>query len=61
VSLPGLAVHSPIEHQHLLRAMDALVAQQVGVDKVIAGLLRPLKKPVLHISNLFKFPDPLLL
>ena len=42
VSLPGLAGHSPIEHQHLLRAMDALVAQQVGVDKVIAGLLRPL-------------------
>ena len=32
----------PIEHQHLLRAMDALVAQQAGVDKVISGLLRPL-------------------
>lgn len=42
VSLPGLTGHSPIEHQHLLRAMDALVAQQAGVDKVIAGLLRPL-------------------
>lgn len=41
VSLPG--VHSDtIEHQHLLRAMDALVAQQDAVDKVLSGLLRPL-------------------
>lgn len=41
VSMPALPIE-PIEHQHLLRAMDALVAQQAGVDKVIAGMLRPL-------------------
>ena len=41
VSMPALPPE-PIEHQHLLRAMDALVAQQSGVDKVISGLLRPL-------------------
>ena len=41
VSMPALPPES-IEHQHLLRAMDALVAQQAGVDKVISGLLRPL-------------------
>jgi hypothetical protein len=41
VSMPGLSAE-PIEHQHLLRAMDALVAQQAGVDKVVSGLLRPL-------------------
>jgi hypothetical protein len=41
VSMPALPA-LPIEHQHLLRAMDALVAQQSGVDKVISGLLRPL-------------------
>jgi transposase len=41
VSIPGLSTQ-PIEHQHLLRAMDALVTQQAGVDKVICSLLRPL-------------------
>jgi hypothetical protein len=41
VSMPALPPE-PIEHQHLLRAMDALVAQQASVDKVISGLLRPL-------------------
>ena len=41
VSMPALPSEA-IEHQHLLRAMDALVAQQAGVDKVISGLLRPL-------------------
>ena len=41
VSLPGLS-HEPVEHQHLLRAMDALLAQQDDVDKVLSGLLRPL-------------------
>lgn len=41
VSMPGLSAE-PIEHQHLLRAMDALVASQAGVDKVVSGLLRPL-------------------
>ena len=41
VSLPGLG-HEPVEHQHFLRAMDALLAQQDGVDKVLSGLLRPL-------------------
>ena len=41
VSLPGLS-QEPVEHQHLLRAMDALLAQQDDVDKVLSGLLRPL-------------------
>lgn len=41
VSMPGLSAE-PMEHQHLLRAMDALVAQQAGVDKVFSALLRPL-------------------
>ena len=41
VSMPSLSAE-PIEHQHLLRAMDALVASQAGVDKVVSGLLRPL-------------------
>lgn len=41
VSLPGLSVQT-VEHQHLLRAMDALVDQREAVEKVVAGLLRPL-------------------
>lgn len=41
VSLPGMAITS-VEHQHLLRAMDALVNQREAVEKVVAGLLRPL-------------------
>ena len=31
-----------IEHQHLLRAMDALVEHQDEVEQVLASLLRPL-------------------
>jgi hypothetical protein len=41
VSLPG-AVPDVIEHQHLLRAMDAMVAHQDEVDGVLASLLRPM-------------------
>ncbi len=41
VSLPHLELES-VEHHHLLRAMDALIAHQTEVDGVIAGLLRPL-------------------
>ena len=41
VTLPGLALES-IDHQHLLRAMDALVEHKDAVDGVMAGLLRPL-------------------
>ncbi len=41
VSLPGSMAES-IEHQHLLRAMDALVEHQDQVDEVLASLLRPL-------------------
>ena len=40
VSLPGTVVQS-IEHQHLLRAMDALVEHHDAVEAVLAGLLRP--------------------
>ena len=39
VSLPGTVVQS-IEHQHLLRAMDALVEHHDAVEAVLAGLLR---------------------
>ena len=41
VSLPGITLES-IDHQHLLRAMDALVEHKDAVDGVMAGLLRPL-------------------
>ena len=41
VTLPGTALES-IDHQHLLRAMDALVQHKEAVDGVMAGLLRPL-------------------
>ena len=41
VSLPG-AFDGAIEHQHLLRAMDALVEHQDEVEVVLASLLRPL-------------------
>ena len=41
VSLPGCAVEAT-EHQHLLRAMDALVEQQDAVEAVISALVRTL-------------------
>jgi len=41
VTLPGSMAQS-IEHQHLLRAMDAMVEHQDEVDAVLASLLRPL-------------------
>ena len=41
VTLPGLALES-IDHQHLLRAMDALVEHKDAVDGVMVGFLRPL-------------------
>ncbi|WP_024302920.1 IS1634 family transposase [Pseudogulbenkiania sp. MAI-1] len=41
VSLPSLAVEQ-IEHQHLLRAMDALIEHRDAVDQVVSALLRPL-------------------
>ena len=41
VSLPGIAIEE-IEHQHLLRAMDALIDHQDAVDQVVSALLRPL-------------------
>jgi len=41
VSLPGILVES-IEHQHLLRAMDALVEHKDEVEQVFTNLLRPL-------------------
>ena len=41
VSLPG-TVPEVIDHQHLLRAMDALVEHKEEVEHVMAGLLRPL-------------------
>ncbi len=41
VALPGVMAES-IEHQHLLRAMDALVEHRDEVEQVLAGLLRPM-------------------
>lgn len=41
VTLPGVTLES-IDHQHLLRAMDALVEHKDAVDGVMTGLLRPL-------------------
>jgi transposase len=41
VTLPGVSLES-IDHQHLLRAMDALVEHKEAVDGVMAALLRPL-------------------
>ena len=41
VSLPGIDC-AAIEHQHLLRVMDAMVEHQDEMDKVLSGLLRPL-------------------
>ncbi|CDS54740.1 Mobile element protein [Polaromonas sp. CG9_12] len=41
VSLPGVTLES-IDHQHLLRAMDALVDHKEAVDGVMSALLRPL-------------------
>ncbi len=41
VALPGTSLQT-IDHQHLLRAMDALVDHKAEVDNVMASLLRPL-------------------
>ena len=41
VALPGVFAQS-IEHQHLLRAMDALVDHRDEVEQVLAALLRPM-------------------
>lgn len=41
VCLPGIET-GQIAHQHLLRAMDALVSEREAVDEVVAALLRPL-------------------
>lgn len=41
IALPGVMAET-IEHQHLLRAMDAMVEHKDEVDQVLAGLLRPL-------------------
>jgi len=41
VALPGTSLQA-IDHQHLLRAMDALVDHKAEVDNVMASLLRPL-------------------
>jgi transposase len=41
VTLPGVILES-VDHQHLLRAMDALVEHKDAVDGVMVGLLRPL-------------------
>jgi hypothetical protein len=42
VTIPQLPQVADIQHQHLLRSMDALIDHQAGVDNVLSGLLRPL-------------------
>ncbi len=42
VSLPGMKGIDAVEHQHLLRAMDALCEQQAAVNEAVTDLLRPL-------------------
>jgi hypothetical protein len=41
VALPDMPLKA-VTHQHLLRSMDVLVANEDAVDRVVAGLLRPL-------------------
>jgi transposase len=41
VAIPGIDA-AQVSHDHLLRAMDALVDHQAAVDAVVAKLLRPL-------------------
>ncbi|WP_189535020.1 IS1634 family transposase [Paludibacterium paludis] len=41
VSFPKLPLEA-IDHQHLLRAMDALIEHREAVDDAVSGLLRPL-------------------
>ncbi len=41
VAFPGLEV-ATVTHDHLLRAMDALIDRQASVDRVVAKLLCPL-------------------
>ena len=41
VALPGTSLQA-IDHQHLLRAMDALVDHKDEVDEVMSSLLRPM-------------------
>jgi transposase len=41
VALPDIDT-ATVAHQHLLRAMDALVEKREAVDAIISGLLRPL-------------------
>ena len=42
VKIPGIADTSLITHQHLLRAMDALMDHSDVIDSVVTKLLRPL-------------------
>ena len=48
VSLPGAMAES-IEHQHLLRAIDALVEHHDAVEAVLSGLLWPMVDPDLAV------------
>jgi len=42
VCLPGMGGVGKVDHQHLLRAMDALCRHQAAVNDALTGLLRPL-------------------
>jgi transposase len=48
ISLPGV-IPEAIEHQHLLRAMDALMAHREAVDTLVAERLRPLIDQTLSV------------
>lgn len=48
VAVPGIDT-ARVTHQQLLRSMDALIDHQAKVDKVLAGLLRPLIDQALSV------------
>ena len=49
VALPDVQLEA-VSHQHLLRAMDALMDHQAAVDSVVADSLRPLMNPDLSLA-----------
>jgi hypothetical protein len=49
VALPDVQLEA-VSHQHLLRAMDALMDHQAAVDSVVADSLRPLMNSDLSLA-----------
>ena len=49
MALPDVQLEA-VSHQHLLRAMDALMEHQAAVDSVVADSLRPLMNSDLSLA-----------